>query len=101
VALKAFEPATLGAVAPGFVDGSRFKGSVRNGLNGAVEPGFGVGSRFKASVRDGLDGVIEPGVAGCGCAARGPSRGASGWGWVFKKKGIFAADERGWTQMSR
>jgi hypothetical protein len=45
-ALEAFEPATRGAVEPGFAVGSRFKGSIRDGLNGAVEPGFAVGSQF-------------------------------------------------------
>jgi hypothetical protein len=62
-ALKAFEPATRGAVAPGFAVGSRFKGSVRNGLNGAVGPGFAVSSWFKRSVRDGLNGTVGPGFA--------------------------------------
>ena len=33
-----------GTVGPGFVVGSRFKGSVRDGLNGATGPGFAAGS---------------------------------------------------------
>jgi hypothetical protein len=40
-----------GAVEPGFAVGSRFKGSVRDGLNGTVEPGFAVGSRFMDQYR--------------------------------------------------
>jgi hypothetical protein len=51
-----------GVVEPVFAIGSRFKGSVRNGLNGAVGPGFAVGSRFKGSIRDGLNGAVGPGV---------------------------------------
>jgi hypothetical protein len=46
VTLEKFEPVTRGAIAPVFAVGSRFKGSVRNGLNGTVEPGFVAGSRF-------------------------------------------------------
>jgi hypothetical protein len=38
-ALEAFEPATRGAVEPGFAVGSRFKGSIRDGLNGTVGSG--------------------------------------------------------------
>jgi hypothetical protein len=57
-ALEAFEPATRGAGALVFAVGSRFKGSIRDGLNGAVEPGFAVGSRFKGSVRVGLNGTV-------------------------------------------
>jgi hypothetical protein len=49
--------------------GSRFKGSVRDGLNGTVEPGFVVGSRFNGSVRDGLDGAVGPRV-GAPCGGR-------------------------------
>ena len=101
-ALGAFEPARRGAVAPGFVAGSRFKGSVRNGLNGTVEPDFavgsrfkgsvrndlngtvgadfGTGSRFKGSIRDGVNGVAEPGV-GVFCGGR-LAEGARGtWTW--------------------
>ena len=91
--------------------GSRFKGSVRKDSKDAV--GWGGtgsmrrdwksagGSRFKGSIRDGLNGVAAPDATGCRCAGPGPSRGASGWGWVIKKNGILAADERRWTQMSR
>ena len=60
---EAFEPATRGAVGPGFAVGSRFEGSVRNGLNGAVAPGFAVGSRFKGSIRNGLNGAFGVGFA--------------------------------------
>jgi hypothetical protein len=56
--------------------GSRFKGSVRNGLNGVVGPDFAVGSRFKGSVRDGLNDVVGPDVGarwgGQMAGARGP-----------------------------
>ena len=66
-----------GVVEPVFAIGSRFKGSVRNGLNGAVGPGFTVGSRFKGSIRDGLNGAVGPGVgAPCGgrlAGARSPA----------------------------
>jgi hypothetical protein len=49
-----------------------------------------------------LNGAVEPGfAAGCKGARPGPSWVASGWGWVIENKGIFAADERRWTQMSR
>ena len=93
--LKAFEPAALGAVGAGFAVGSRFKGSIREGLNGTVEPGFAVGSRFKGSIRDGLNGAVEPGlVAARGCAGPGLCRVAFCWGCPIKKKGILAADER-------
>jgi hypothetical protein len=37
--------------------GSRFKGSVRDGLNSVVAD-FAVGSRIKGSVREGLDGAV-------------------------------------------
>ena len=123
-ALEAFEPATRDAGALVFAVGSRFKGSIRDGLNGAVEPGFAVGSRFKGSVRvglngtvmlgfvvgsrfkgsmrDGLNGTVEPNlVAACGCAGPGPCRVAFRCGCPIKKKGILAADERRWTPMSR
>ena len=36
----------------GKAPGSRFKGSIRDGLNSAVEPGFVAGSRFKGSIRE-------------------------------------------------
>ena len=32
-------------------------------MNGAVEPGFAVGSRFKGSIRDGLNGATGSGFA--------------------------------------
>ena len=48
---------------------SRFKGSIRNGLNGMVGTGFAVGSRFKGSIRNGLDGATGPGV-GTPCGGR-------------------------------
>jgi hypothetical protein len=38
--LEAFEPATRGVVGAGLAGGSRFKGSIRDGLNDPVEPGF-------------------------------------------------------------
>jgi hypothetical protein len=56
-----------GTVGAGFPVGSRFKGSVRNGLNGAVGAGFAVGSRFKGSVRNGLN---RAGAAGFGAGSR-------------------------------
>jgi hypothetical protein len=59
----------------------------------AVGPGFGAGSRFKGSIRDGLNRAAGPGVAGCGCAGPGPCRVASGWGWVIRKEGFFGANE--------
>jgi hypothetical protein len=57
--------------------GSRFKGSVRDGLNGTVGAGFAVGARFKGSVRNGLNGAVGAGV-GAQCSrqmalARGPA----------------------------
>ena len=52
-----------GVVGPGFAVGSRFKGSIRNGLNSVVAPGSAAGSRFKGSIRDGLNGVTGPGFA--------------------------------------
>jgi membrane protease subunit (stomatin/prohibitin family) len=55
VALEKYELVTRGAVAPVFAAGSRFKGSIRNGLNGVVA-GFAAGSQFKGSVRNGLNG---------------------------------------------
>ena len=58
-----------GMVGTGFAVGSRFKGSARDSLNGAVEPGFAVGSRFKGSVQDGLNLVVGPGV-GADCGGR-------------------------------
>jgi hypothetical protein len=36
----------------GKAPGSRFKGSIRDGLNSAVESGFVAGSRFKGSIRE-------------------------------------------------
>jgi hypothetical protein len=54
-----------GVVAPCFGVGSRFKGSVRDGLNGTVAD-FAVGSRFKGSVRDGLNGTAGLGEAALG-----------------------------------
>ena len=61
----------------GHAQGSRFKGSIRVGLNGVVEPVFAIGSRFKGSIRDGLDGTAGPGVgASCGgrlAGARSPA----------------------------
>jgi hypothetical protein len=90
-----------GTAEPGDAIGSRFKGSIWNGLNGAVEAGFAAGSRLKGSVRDGLNGAVGLGVAGCGRALSGPCRVAFGCGCPIKEKGIFAADERRWTQMSR
>ena len=59
-------PAEAGSGKP---PGSRFKGSIRNGLNSAVGPGFAVGSRFKGSVRNGLNGATGPGV-GAPCDGR-------------------------------
>jgi hypothetical protein len=70
-ALEAFEPATRGAVAPGFAAGSRFRGSVRNGSNGVVGVGFGAGSRFKGSIRNGLNGAVVAGFA-AGSRFKGP-----------------------------
>jgi hypothetical protein len=79
-ALEAFEPATLGTVAPGFAAGSRFKGSIRDGLNGTVAD-FAVGSRFKGSVRDGFIGTVGPGfAAACGRTGPEPCRAAFGLG---------------------
>ena len=67
----------LNSVVADFAVGSRFKGSVRNGLNGAVGPGFTIGSRFKGSIRDGSNGAVGPGVgAPCGgrlAGARSPA----------------------------
>ena len=45
----------LNSVVADFAVGSRIKGSVRNGFNSAVGEGFAVGSWFKGSVRDGLN----------------------------------------------
>ena len=53
----------------GHAQGSRFKGSIRNGLNGAVGAGFAIGSRFKGSIRDGLNSTVGPGV-GVPCGGR-------------------------------
>ena len=62
----------LDGVVAEFAVGSRFKGSVRNGLNGAVEPGFAIGSRFKGSIRDGLNDRFEiREIAGSRCCAGG------------------------------
>jgi hypothetical protein len=56
-------------VEPGFVGGSRFKGSIRDGLNGAVVRSFAAGSRFKGSIRDGLNGATGLGL-GAPCDGR-------------------------------
>ena len=72
-----------GTVAPGFAVGSRFKGSIRDGLNGAVEPGFAVGSRFKGSVRNGLNGTVMPASGRSATDARRARAGRRrrrGWG---------------------
>jgi hypothetical protein len=53
----------------GFAVGSRFKGSVRNGLNGAIGAVLAVGSRFKGSIRDGSYGAVGADV-GASCDGR-------------------------------
>jgi hypothetical protein len=70
-------PDGLKAAVADFTAGSRFKGSIPDGLKGAVGAGFAAGSRFKGSVRDGLNGAVELGVgAPCGgrmAGARSPA----------------------------
>jgi hypothetical protein len=70
----------LDGVVADFAVGSRFKGSVRNGLNGAVEPGFAIGSRFKGSIRDGLNRAVGLGI-GAPCGELFAEGAVGRWAW--------------------